>query len=146
MVLDLDGARSGTSSFRLSPDFFNPPRGVEIKRISPSVINVKLEEAKVRSLPVVVQLSGRPAFGYKVGGIKINPKDVKVRGPSNEVEKMLSVKTLPFDLKGIRQEKSRTLRLATKGKLLTLTPKRVNVSVSLENIPKTKEFSNVTAD
>ncbi len=143
VVLDLDGARAGTSTFRLSPDFFNPPRGVQIRRISPSVFNVRLEEAIVRLLPVVVRFSGKPAVGFKVGGIKVSPKDVKVRGPRSEVGKMLSVETLPFDLEGAREEKSRTLRLATAGKLLTLTPNRVKVSVSLEDVPITKEFPRV---
>src|SRR3954452_14715533 len=43
VVLDLAAARAGTSTFRLSAAFFNPPRGVRITRINPSVINLKLE-------------------------------------------------------------------------------------------------------
>src|ERR1051326_303210 len=66
VVLDLDGAHAGTSTFRLSPGFFNPPRGVRIARISPAVINLKLETRGERVLPVTVRLGSKPPPGYKI--------------------------------------------------------------------------------
>lgn len=141
--LDLDGARPGTSTFRLSPDFFNPPRGVRITRISPSVINVKLESVAVRSLPVTVRLGAKPPFGYKVARVEVNPETVKVRGPANEVNRMVSAETVPIELEGARGQMTREVRLTSAGSTLSFSPDRVTVSVALEEELMTKEFSRV---
>ncbi len=143
VVLDLDRARPGISTFRLGPDFFDPPRGVRIRRISPSVIDLRLEAIIERSLPVTVRFGGKLSFGYKVGSVKVTPETIKVRGPANEVEGMTSVDTQPFDLQDLKEELTRELRLAGPGKLLTISRDRVKVSVSLEEEWITKEFKSV---
>jgi len=141
--LDLDGARPGTSTFRLSPDSFNPPRGVRITRISPSVINLKLETVAVRSLPVTVRLGGKPPFGYKVARVEANPDMVKVRGPTNEVDRMTAVETAPLELETAKGQITREVRLSSAGKTLLFSPDRVTVSVALEEEWMTREFSRV---
>jgi YbbR domain-containing protein len=143
VVLDLTRARPGTSTFRLSPDFFDPPRGVRIRRISPSVIDLRLEAVIERSLPVTVRFGGKLPFGYKVGGVKVNPKIVKVRGPADEIEGMTSVDTLPLDLQDAKGELTRELRFASAGKFLTIATDRVVVSVAIEEEWITKEFKRI---
>jgi len=143
VVLDLDRARPGTSTFRLGPDFFDPPRGVRIRRISPSVIDLRLEAIIERSLPVTVRFGGKLPFGYKVGSVKVTPATIKIRGPATEVEGMTSVDTQPFDLQDLKEELTRELRLAGPGKLLSISSDRVKVSVSLEEEWITKEFKTV---
>ncbi len=142
VVLDLDGARAGTSTFRLSPDFFNPPRGVRITRISPSVINLKLESVAARPLPVAVRF-GKLPFGYKVARFEVSPETVKVHGPANEVNRMVSVDTLPVELEGARGQITREARLTSAGKSLSFSPDRVTVSVALEEEWMTREFNRV---
>lgn len=142
VVLDLDGARPGTSTFRLSPDFFNPPRGVRITRISPSVIDLKLELVAVRSLPVTVRFGGKPPFGYKVARVEVQPEAVRVRGPANEVNRMVTVDTLPLEFEG-RGQMTREVRLSSAGKTLSFSPDRVTVSVALQEEWMTREFSRL---
>jgi len=141
--LDLDGARVGTSTFRLSPDFFNPPRGVRITRISPSVINLKLETVAVRSLPVAVRFGPKPLIGYRVARVEANPDSVKVRGAASEVNRMVSAETVPIDLEGARGQMTREVRLSSAGKTLSFSPDRISVSVVLEEEWMTREFSRV---
>ena len=143
VVLDLDRARPGISTFRLGPDFFDPPRGVRIRRISPSVIDLRLEAIIERSLPVTVRFGGKLSFGYKVGSVKVTRETIKGRGPANEFAEMTSVDTQPFDLQDLKEELTRELRLAGPGKLLTISRDRVKVSVSLEEEWITKEFKSV---
>jgi YbbR domain-containing protein len=143
VVLNLDGARPGTSTFPLTSDSFNPPRGVRITRISPSVIHLKLESVAVRSLPVAVRFGGKPPFGYKVARVEVNPEMVKVRGPANDVNRMASAETVPLELEGAKGQVNRELRLSSAGKTLSFTPDRVTVSVLLEEESMTREFSRV---
>ena len=143
VVLDLDGARPGTSTFRLGADYFNPPRGIRIARISPSVVNLKLEAIAERVLPVAPRLEGDPLQGYEVTGIEVSPEKVKVRGPAPEVEKMAAVETEPIDLTGASGQKVRDVRLRMEGKPLSFTPERVRVAVTVNEKVVTKEFTNV---
>ncbi|MFQ5682233.1 MAG: YbbR-like domain-containing protein [Candidatus Binatia bacterium] len=143
VILDLDGARPGTSTFRLSPDFFNPPRGVKITRISPSVVNLVLELMVTRSLPVTVRFVGKPPFGYKVAHVETDPETIKIRGPARELNPMISLETLPVKLEGIKKRLSREVHLSSTGKSFSLSRDRVTVSVTVKEEWVTKEFSHV---
>jgi YbbR domain-containing protein len=142
--LDLDGARPGTSTFRVSADSFNPPpRGVRVTRISPSVVNVKLETVAARSLPVTVRLGGKLPVGYKIARLESTPEAVKVRGPASEVNNMTAVETVPLELDGVKGQTTREVRLSSAGGTLSFSPDRVTVSLALEEEMITREFGRV---
>ncbi|MGH7845585.1 MAG: CdaR family protein [Candidatus Binatia bacterium] len=144
VVLDLDGARPGTATFRLGADYFNPPRGVRIARISPSVVNLKLEAVAERVLPVTPRLEGNPLQGYEVTRVEVSPEKARVRGPAPEVERMAAVETEPIDLTGASSgQKVRDVRLRTEGKPLSVIPERVRVAVAVNEKIITKEFAKV---
>jgi YbbR domain-containing protein len=138
IVLDLEGARPGNSTFRLGPDFFNPPRGVRIARINPSVINLRLDSVAARSLPVTVRFGGKVPVGYKIARVEVNPMTVKVQGPANEVNRMGSVDTQPIELEGKGGQFKKEVRLSSDGQLVSLSPDRVTVLVTLEEEIVTK--------
>jgi len=140
VMLDLDGARAGTSTYRLSADFFSPPRGVRITRISPAVINLRLEPKADRSLPVTVRLAAKPPAGYKVVRMDPMPDTVKVRGPANVVNRMTSVETAPLELESSKGQFTRELRLGSTDETLTFSPDHVTVAVALEEEIITREF------
>jgi len=140
VVLDLDGARPGTSAFRLSPDLIDPPRGVRITRIRPSLMTLKLETVAESSLPVEVRLGGKVPFGYRVKRVEVKPETVKVRGPAQELKRMVSAETLPFELEASRGQIAREVRLTTAGKPLSFSPDRVRVTVTLEEELMTRGF------
>ncbi|HKA31907.1 MAG TPA: CdaR family protein [Candidatus Binatia bacterium] len=143
VVLDLDGARPGTSTFRLSPGFFEPPRGVRIARISPAVINLKLETRGERVLPVTVRLGSKPPPGYKIVRADASPDSVKVLGPANTVNRMTSVETLPIDLEGTKGQATKEVRLSSSDETLTFTPEKVAVTIVLEEEAIAREFSRL---
>jgi YbbR domain-containing protein len=143
VTLDLDGAGAGTSNFTLTPDFFNPPRGVRIARISPSVINFKLETKGERSLPVSVRLGAKQPAGYKVVHAEAVPDTVKVRGPANAVNRMTAAETVPVELEGAKGQLTREVRLVSADESVTFLPDRVTVTVVFEEETVTREFSRV---
>ncbi|HEY3302274.1 MAG TPA: CdaR family protein [Candidatus Binatia bacterium] len=143
VVLDLDAARPGTSTFRLSADFFNPPRGVRVTRINPAVVNLRLEAKAERSLPVAVRVGTKPPAGHKVARMDPMPDTVKVRGPANVVNRMTSVETVPLELEGAKGQFTRELRLSATDEALSFSPDRVTVAVVLEEEMITREFGRV---
>lgn len=143
VALDLEGSRPGVSTFRLSPESFNPPRGVRITRISPSVVSLRLEAVTTRNLPVAVQIGEKVPYGYKVARVEVNPETVRVQGPASEVNRLASAATVPLGLEGVRDQVTRELRLTSAGKPISFFPDRVVVSVTLEEEWITREFSRV---
>jgi len=143
VALDLEGAKPGTSTFRLGSDSFNPPRGVRVTRITPSVINLTLEALATRMVPVSVRLAGEPPFGYKVGEVETNPRQVQVKGPEGVVSRTAAIETEPIQLDGAPGQKVREIKLRADGKPISLTPDRVKVSIIIEEETVTKEFEQI---
>ena len=143
VVLDLDGAHAGTSTFRLSAAFFNPPRGVRITRISPPVINLKLETKGERNLPVTVRLGNKPPSGYKIIRAEAVPDTVRVRGPANTVNRMSSIETIPVEIDATKRQFSREVRLSTSDETLTFAPEKVIVTVAMEEENIERELSRL---
>lgn len=143
IVLDLEGARPGNSTFRLGSDYFNPPRGVRVTRVTPAVINIRLDSVAVRLLPVTVRFGAKIPFGYKVGRLEVNPPSVKVQGPAQEINRMSSVDTQPVELESKGGQFKREVRLSSDGKPVSFSPDRVTVLVTLEEETVTKEFARV---
>ena len=67
-TLDLTNAEIGPSQYELYTDMFRPlfPPDVMVIRIAPSVLNIVLDHKSVRTVPVILRVKGKPAFGYRV--------------------------------------------------------------------------------
>ena len=146
LSLDLNGAKSGSSSFPLGSNSFNVPRGVQIARITPPVIHLRLEPVAKRTLPVTVRFSGRPPSGYVVGSTVAQPANVTVQGPADEVRRLASVETVPVEIEENRGTFKRKVRLSTDGRPLSLFPDQIEVSVTIEEEQITREFSEVDVE
>jgi YbbR domain-containing protein len=143
IALDLGGAQPGNSTFRLGPDSFSPPRGVRVTRVTPSVINLRLDWVAVRMLPVTVRFGGKVPFGYKVARAEANPATVRVQGPAEEISRMDSVDTVPVEFEGKDGPFKKDVRLFFDGQYVSFSPDRVTVLVTLEEEFVTKEFARV---
>ncbi|MET0690610.1 MAG: CdaR family protein [Candidatus Binatia bacterium] len=143
LSLDLNGAKSGASSYTLAGEDFNVPRGVTVARITPPVIHLRLEPVIKRTLPVTVRLSGKPAEGYRITQTAARPENVSVQGPAEDVRRLTAVETLPLDVEESRSAIKRRVRLSNDNKPLTITPDQVEVDVVLEEERVSREFDKV---
>jgi YbbR domain-containing protein len=143
LSLDLDGAKSGPSSFPLAADEFNIPRGVTIARITPPVIHLRLEPVNKRTLPVSVRLSGKPMAGYRVARTAVLPANVSVQGPAEEVRRLAVVETVAVDVEESRSGIKRKVRLSNDGKPLTIVPDEVEVAITIEEEQASRVFDRI---
>ncbi|HXG52616.1 MAG TPA: CdaR family protein [candidate division Zixibacteria bacterium] len=143
LSLDLSDAKPGVANYPLSSSSFNIPRGVTVARITPPVINLRLEPMMVRSLPVVVRFAGKVPEGYVVAATAVEPHTVSVQGPVDEVRKLAFVETLPVDLEEDRNMTRRRVRLSADGKPLKFSPDQVTVTVTLKEEQVTRDFTAV---
>lgn len=143
LLLDLKGAKSGSLSYPVGSGSFNIPRGVTVSRITPPVIQFRLEPAIKRTLPVTVRFSGKPSDGFKISETTVVPENVTVEGPAEDVRRLISVETLPVDIEESRSGFKRRVRLSTEGKPFSFFPDQVDVAVQLVEEELQKEFKAV---
>jgi hypothetical protein len=144
LSLDLEGAKSGSVSYPLSPGSFNIPRGITVARITPPVVHLRLEPVVRRTLPVNVKLTGKPSSGYRIVQTISQPQNIQVAGPAEEVKRMTNVETLPIDIDESHSAVKRKIRLSNDGKPLTFLPDQVDVIVNIEEEEAEREFNSIT--
>jgi YbbR domain-containing protein len=97
-VIDLTDARVGEKVYRLAPEDVNVPREVEAIAIAPAEIRVAIDTAAEKSLPIAARLNGKPAPGYELGGVSVEPKVTRLVGPASTLARMNAVDTDPISV------------------------------------------------
>jgi YbbR domain-containing protein len=143
LSLDLKGAKSGSASYPLGSGSFNIPRGVAVSRITPPVVQLRMEPVIKRTLPVTARFSGKPSDGFKISETTVLPESVAVQGPADEVRRLASVETVPVDIEGVRSGFKRKVRLSTDGKPFSFFPDQVDIAVQMVEEELQREFGNV---
>jgi hypothetical protein len=101
--LDLDRATVLQQEYALSTAMIAVPPGAQVVKISPSKVTVKLEHTASATLEVHATLRGRPAPGFHVDGVEIDPPTVAVQGPESRLKAKVYAATAPVDVAGISQ-------------------------------------------
>lgn len=113
--LDLSGAKDGANTYKLSPSDVVAPMGVEVTRVRPSIVEVRLERlisVKLRVRPV---LAGRPAPSLRVADVSVFPRAVEASGVKKEITGLQEIETKPIDISGIQYSSSFTAPLDLSG-------------------------------
>lgn len=105
--VDLSDAGEGEHIVHLTPEKIRAPFGVRIVKVQPSVLTLNLERSIEREVQVSPRLVGRPAAGYEVASVAVEPPTVRLAGPRSHVEKLQTAYTEPISVEGL--EASRTV-------------------------------------
>jgi len=145
--LDLTGVRPGPASFRLGADRLNLPRGVKLMRISPSQIDLDIAELQRRTVPVRLDLQGKPPHGYEVKAVEVQPDAVEVSGPAPQVGKIEAVSTEPVDINRATQPIARMLELrGPKDEQVAYNIGQVRVRIEVQDVVLTRELRRVKVE
>src|SRR5437762_3345314 len=82
-VLDLRGAHVGGRLYHLTSDQVRAPFGVEVVQITPATIAMIFEISKTGHVPIRPKVDGKPAPGYVIGKISVDPTTAEVAGPES---------------------------------------------------------------
>jgi len=99
VILNLENAPAYQEDYPLYPDMISLPTGVEVVRIFPNRVHLRLEETATLMLDVVPSIipeSLRP--GYRLDKVEVDPTQVPVRGPKSKLNGRDKVRTVPIDL------------------------------------------------
>lgn len=111
--IDLTKAKAGPTYYKIEKDSLHLPIGVKILSISPSTINPVLEPVDRRSVPVEVVQKNEVPNGYRLVRLQAMPKNVRIKGPRNVVERISVIRSQPVDLADIPASLKWDLPLAT---------------------------------
>src|SRR5262249_47487547 len=97
-VIDLSNAPRGERIYRLAAEGVNLPREVEVIAIAPSEVRVVLDASAEKSLPIAPRLTGKPAKGFELGEVSVDPRVARLVGPASALSGMSAVETDPIPL------------------------------------------------
>jgi len=145
-VLDLDKAQEGTLSYVLTENHILSPVKVEITRIHPSQITVRIEELIEKSFSIKSRYQGTPKKGYLLGDIKIVPDTLTMRGPRSVLEKMDHISAHEIELEGLNESATMRVELDLPGGNVQIIHQNVDfytAEVTIISLPIKKRLDNV---
>lgn len=113
----------------------NIPGLKEILNISPTSIDLHLEKAHRKKLPVKPQVSVDPKKGYALSGkIIVEPDSVWVRGPKSRVDQLEFINTESYTEKEAHEKVEVELKLSDSLDFIFMEPQSVTVSFEVEKL------------
>ncbi|HEX4438855.1 MAG TPA: CdaR family protein, partial [Thermoanaerobaculia bacterium] len=99
-VLDLIDAHPGERRYTLEPEDINVPRNVEVISISPPEVRLLLDTVAEKRVPILPDLTGRPADGWIFEEAVPEPHVARIAGPANTLAHTMAVRTEPVSIQG----------------------------------------------
>ncbi len=107
--VDLSGEDPGERTWFLSADAVEAPAGVEVMRVEPSSLLLRLDQTVTREVFVSERVLGEPAAGFEIYSIEIEPRELSIRGPESLLADLQQVTTEPISADGLRESYASTL-------------------------------------
>jgi len=113
--LDLTNVRAGQKYYTLDNSNINVPPGtkIDVIRIEPKKIKIDVVRSLKKDVKVQIDVKGRPAAGYKVKDVSINPAQLTVEGAEDEVEALLLLEGPAIDVTGRKRSFSKDIKIDT---------------------------------
>ena len=135
VYIDLSDGRPGSRLFHLRTDQVTTPFGVEATQVFPSTVMLTLEPTGTKSVPVEATVEGKPADGFEIGGITVEPSAVDVMGPESELKALRSAITETVMVDGAKETVTRAVPIGVMNSSLRLKESRT-ARVTIEVIRK----------
>ncbi|GEM_PF-2770818 len=145
LVVDLSEAESGVHTWEFRPeDVVALPDEVEVLRLVPNSVQLQVEQKLTRTLPVQAAELGRPADGYRVSAIALEPDKVEVRGPRSALDQVSSLVTEGIPLAGLSESARLPVTLSLPSRLeLAMDAQEIIAHVAIEAVTAQKTLPDV---
>lgn len=90
---DLSNKTAGERVIQIKPSNVSKPDKVEVRRIDPQSVELKLELTKRKIVPIEAQFVGTVAEGYEHYATRLDPATVEIEGPESKVEQVDKILT-----------------------------------------------------
>jgi len=132
VILDLSKPKEGWGIYYINKENIKTPRSVEIVKIDPSAIKLKIEKKISKTVPLKPELSGSLPRGYFIESVTIDPKEVTVEGAKSVISKLRSFKTETVDISGKTESFEEEVFIITNGENMQLSTDEAKVTIKLK--------------
>ncbi|MBI4387830.1 MAG: hypothetical protein HY582_02145 [Candidatus Omnitrophica bacterium] len=138
--------QAGEYSFRINSDDIKLGSGeIRVTGIFPETVGVTIDETIVKKLPVVPNLVGDPAYGYKVlkEKVEVDPNAILIEGPKVQLGKLDAVKTEPIELIGRTHSFRKLVRIILEPNLKPTSETIIDVFVPIYEEYSERSFPKI---
>lgn len=100
---DLSNRSAGERVIQIKPADVMKPENVEVRRIEPDTLELKLEPTRHKTVPIEVQFAGTVAQGFERVKQTIKPELVEIVGPESKIAQVTKLMTESVQLDGRRE-------------------------------------------
>lgn len=137
IAVNLKDLEPGLTTLKRLEERLNLPGPLKVTRLSPSYIDVKLERIVSKNVAVKPQVVGRPAAGFRLAAVRIDPQQAMIEGAESEVAGVDSVATDNIDISGIRNTRREKVSLSYPGSYSKLRDRtEVDVEIVIQALPQ----------
>ncbi len=119
------------------------PPAIQVLSISPGELELTLDTLASKDVPVIAPRIGQLPEGFKLDSIEIDPSNIEINGPQNEIKDILSVETAPLDLRDVKESFRRRVPLRIGGGLVRAKVETVVVKVSISVEQDERKFKGL---
>lgn len=140
-TIDLGGSSPGIQEFRIDVEKVQLPRGVNVVRIVPSLIEVDLREVQTYRLPVKAILAPDSiADGFEIANVEIEPSIIEISVAKGELDGKEVLRTEMIPMKQRKSDWSGVVAIASDTThIKSMTTRDVEIFVQV--VPKMVERS-----
>ncbi len=121
-VPDLTAATAGLVSIKINKKDIPIPEGVFIREIKPAYFALHVENKIEKKFPLKVSISGKPATGFMVEKISLEPSSAILSGPESLLLNMEKILTLPVDIEAFSETVKKKIPLNLPGGAEIVSP------------------------
>jgi YbbR domain-containing protein len=103
VVANLENKEPGERVIQLNPKDVTRPDGVQVLRIEPTGITLRLEPTMRKIVAVEPQYLGPPDAGMEIYRLTPVPETIELEGPQSQLSDLTQIKTESLNLKGRRE-------------------------------------------
>lgn len=109
--VDLTDEEPGERTWFLGTGDVELPPGVQVMRVDPSQVVLRLDRTVTTTVRVSPRVLGRPATGFEIHRIAIEPRELAVEGPESLLRDLEQITTEPISAQGLRETYSQRLQI-----------------------------------
>lgn len=129
---DLSNKTAGARVIQLKAADVLHPDKVQVSRIEPARVELKLEPTLRKTIPVEPQFEGQVAEGYERLGWQCEPATIEIEGPESRVTKVRKLLTESIHLAGRHSSFQQQIELETgREQVRLVSPSQVQIKVEI---------------
>ena len=143
--INASSAREGFNAFPVDVDSLDLPRGVQVRRVTPPVIEFEAVKTTNKVVPLRPDTTGTVRQDHRVRAIVLEPDEVTIQGPQEILADIDGLSTTPIHLEGLTRDTSMTVTplLSDLPAGLIVTPREIRATITLEERRLEETFSSL---